>query len=861
MKTGGECRYFELIDYVCGDQRKTCFACVGKHSVFFLRRDLNGPVHEGADLNYNNIAKVIQDENSDQHCLFTLSGQLNGWSSDRLFVKAENRDQFLRHVRCNWQTDHMWRLGRVVVFPLSLHPITKERHFDNYLTPYIGHRWAKFQGYRFMLPEGFVDQPNSMQEEQTGEYVNAQGVTLVVHVHEAFSLEQLGHIARDNIRWVAGDYKAQLCSEESHFYVLKNAGRAKRMNLAADIAAWFSWEIIIRTKSATLLCILLRRQYVPPICHSAQDIALLLRCPEEEWRKSELQLMLGAYQMADTLCTDAPNVAIYRDMVQAKLDSLRFDEDGMEWIGSHLKLKTRWQTEAKRWVRTLWNLLCQEAVPGFDSSLLTASPAEVLVDGEPDEEWTELEDIEDFTEFIADMYTRGEGLPLDGKQGKALDDDTRLRIQNQWLARVGRYFAWAVDGGLLGARFNLDLLIEGMEHLAEEAAKKAQSSFLFMLHLRPRDMTKPYLEVSPVQQLKEKNISQWMFNDRVMLAILSTDLLKKQIGKGRDADFFLCLSNLLEASCGVNLKAYICRLFMELQLGAGDAGAAAISEDTNLMVVPALLSLLNSGGLFLATYASAALVNMSNGNQSVKRVLMGHNMATLAVRNINSKDDDLGYYTLMLMVNLTKEPHNRSIIASAGLMPCLYDILTSSYHQVRPAKGKDDEGGLSNAALGSLAKERLLTQVAIVIGQFCNDDGFREQFIDMYPHTVKCMLYIFTTTTLGSTLSNKVMFALKQLCASRNDQKHVIGSYAIPHLLEGLSSPDTEKNSDFIYQSLVFLTMMSGLTTNVELMFKFDLINVLQELKTLPVARKVHEFQAKVARLMASMSELAASDE
>ena len=37
----------------------------------------------------------------------------------------------------------------------------------------------------------------------------------------------------------------------------------------------------------------------------------------------------------------------------------------------------------------------------------------------------------------------------------------KLKIQHGWLARVARYFAWAVDGGLLGARFNLDLLIEG----------------------------------------------------------------------------------------------------------------------------------------------------------------------------------------------------------------------------------------------------------------------------------------------------------------------------------------------------------------------------------------------------------------
>ena len=219
-----------------------------------------------------------------------------------------------------------------------------------------------------------------------------------------------------------------------------------------------------------------------------------------------------------------------------------------------------------------------------------------------------------------------------------------------------------------------------------------------------------------------------MFNDRVMLAVLSTDFLKKQIGKGRGADFVRCLANILEAGCGVTLKAYICRLFMEMR-AQHETGKSNKEEDTSadLIVVPSMLSLLKSGGVFLAVYASAALVNLSSGNQAVKRILMGQGMAKTAVRNIQAKDDDLSCYTMMLMVNLTKEPHNRSVIASAGLIPLLYDILTSSYSQVRPAKKRQS---MQSAALGSIAKERLLGQTCIVIGQFCNDDRFREQFID-----------------------------------------------------------------------------------------------------------------------------------
>ena len=237
-------------------------------------------------------------------------------------------------------------------------------------------------------------------------------------------------------------------------------------------------------------------------------------------------------------------------------------------------------------------------------------------------------------------------------------------------------------------------------------------------------MTKPFHEVSLAPQIKEKNLSAWVFNDRVMLAILSRDFLRKQLGKGRDADYFRCLANLLEAGCGVSLKAYICRIFMEMRAHT-ETKSKEEDNSADLIVVPSMISLLKTGGVFLAIYASAALVNLSNGNQAVKRILMGQGMAKTAVSNLQEKDDDLSYYTLMLLVNLTKEPHNRSVIASAGLIPLLYDMLTSSYSQVRSATRQTTQA----AALASIAKERLLTQTCIVSGQFCNDDGFREQFV------------------------------------------------------------------------------------------------------------------------------------
>lgn len=131
---------------------------------------------------------------------------------------------------------------------------------------------------------------------------------------------------------------------------------------------------------------------------------------------------------------------------------------------------------------------------------------------------------------------------------------------------------------------------------------------------------------------------------------------------------------------------------------------------------------------------------------------------------------------------------------------------------------------------------------------------------DMYPHTVKCLLYIFTLVQFGSALSSKCMFALKQLCASRNDQKHHIGSHAIPHLLESLADKDLEKPTECIYQSLLLLNMLAGLFANCELMYKEGIVTVLEELSELPAARRSDGFYSRVGQLMQSVSEIAAAD-
>merc|ERR1740121_90495 len=91
--------------------------------------------------------------------------------------------------------------------------------------------------------------------------------------------------------------------------------------------------------------IFLRREYLPPLLDTAQDIFITLMCPKrvlDEGNITEDELLSEARLAADTMspivqrCT-TPQI-LYRFVIQAKLDALLFSEDAMTWIKSALGL-------------------------------------------------------------------------------------------------------------------------------------------------------------------------------------------------------------------------------------------------------------------------------------------------------------------------------------------------------------------------------------------------------------------------------------------------------------------------------------------------------------------------------------------
>lgn len=849
LKTNREMRYFEIVHLVVGASRKKCHACLGKHSIVFMRQDLNDEINSDGELMYAHIVKVVEDTESPEHFLMLLNENAS-WASDRVQVKSENRELLLQHLQCCWQTDHMWRLHKVARFPRARHALTVKFKLHPEVEAFKGFTWRTHRGYKFMLPAQFVEQANAIQAERTGEYSDKEtGVNIAVHVHEVMTMEELNQIHREHIRWVAAEYKANLVKEEHHFYVLRNGSRMKRMNLFGDLAAWYGWEQIIRTRDVIVVCMLLRRQHLPPLCDCAQDVAIILRVPSEYWLQEEVTMILQSGLIADSVNSVA-TPSIYPELVQAKLDALRFDEDGLEWVGNHVKLISRWRHEAKRFLRSILQLFLAESgnmSHGLPQDILFNR--KYLVQPLPDEEWEELAPLydDDFKSFIGEMLLNGEGLE-DKSQG---EEAALEKCRNLWLARVARYFAWAVDGGLLGPRFTMDKLIEGIPELQNDKnSDKVDEVLIFLLHMRDVDASQPWVPRKRMKEYMDKGgADRWVFNDRVMQQIISCDYLRKEYGRGKDSEYFGCLASILRSKAGVNLKAYICRIFMEMRTAA-TAASGKQDDDANVVAVPALLELMETGGLYLATFASAALVNLSHANELVKMHLMSHGMAPIIAKNIQSKDDDLINYTLTLMVNVTKEAHHRHIIANAGMLPLLYDMLTSSYHQCKTGKGGGD--GLSSAMLANSMKEKILAHICSIMGHFCKDEEHRDHLVEKFEHTVKCLIYIATHCTPCSTLMAKVMYALKQFCAAKNDVKRYVGAYVLkPLCLEIFMDTEIMKKAtpEFMNHMMQLLLMLASYQDNCIRLDEVNMKNLSKALQKVPAIKHLDTFEANLKRL------------
>eukprot|EP00403_Amphidinium_massartii_P036781 CAMPEP_0178436476 /NCGR_PEP_ID=MMETSP0689_2-20121128/34459_1 /TAXON_ID=160604 /ORGANISM="Amphidinium massartii, Strain CS-259" /LENGTH=912 /DNA_ID=CAMNT_0020058573 /DNA_START=50 /DNA_END=2785 /DNA_ORIENTATION=- len=817
------------------------FLCVGKHNLYFVSKDLVGLV-SGEHLSYLDIIQVVQDVYTRTHfVLFLGETQDSSWGSPEIKIWSDHREKLLERIAMCWQAEVMYRKFEIQKFPLHWHPLSDPLAADNIQTlrvhPWKGHKDLQdrpikekmerarldaadpfqHQGYGFFLREGFVDGgfgTGTFTKEEAWEaaYDNIPvkipgGVQVQVHVHDSVPIMELEKRGEEEVRVVAAKYKQDLVQNISQFYVMLNAPYNKKMNRTSDIAMWDGWELLIRTQEGVIVCIILRRQYIPPLCDTCQDIAVMLHCPNAvRTTQPMLEVLIDECRtVADTLSPVEENPPIYKDVIQARLDALQFDENAYMWFEGKLNMTPCHRyPSAFKYVKSIVKILDADNLIN-DSELLdeldpidekTGNRKETPVEQNPQQ----------VPDGMFEDAAHGDKDSLLEPQ-EAEDDTLRAQRLNEnkiaWYSRVARYLAYCLDGGLIGDRFNLGMLVRLVGRGSTEVEKVIKDVIEFLLHVNIRDTDGKARAFSknrlPLAQLLQdpSEFGRYTFNERVMRVLITEKYIqnehrKKSSNTGTTYEKLQAVF-LENEQVGIGLRTLLCRQILEGNLSADEDG-----HNVKVLVL-ALLQVMQEKNLSLASCATAALVNLSCGKNHTKTVLMSQGCLRICIDQLKLKDDDLTLYTLYLLVNMTKTPHQRAAVVSQGGVPLLVDILTSSYQNPR--------------------KHQILTQVASIIGQLCNDPDTRNLLSDdsLYP-VVSCLLWLFDSSQPNTPLKTKVLFALRQLCIVPMN-KDKVGQHAIPRVLDDLTNASTTpQGQECTMNAILLLIMLASIASNAKLM-------------------------------------------
>eukprot|EP00929_Paragymnodinium_shiwhaense_P070951 TRINITY_DN36037_c0_g1_i1.p1 TRINITY_DN36037_c0_g1~~TRINITY_DN36037_c0_g1_i1.p1 ORF type:complete len:920 (+),score=238.43 TRINITY_DN36037_c0_g1_i1:121-2880(+) len=851
-----ELQLFELVRVVHKTKEGImCYLCLGKHGLFFVSKEM-GLLVEGKTLSYLHIEKAITDKDTNRFFLLKLTYQREpDWDSEVILIESQHRELLLDRLALCWQAEYMFRRFQVEKFPQAKARITEQlavtsnqRNIDNLqVQPFVGYEGYmapeyldangtkkndrfnntfKHRGYSFFLRSGFGSASGLKQGtyvHETGWEViyNAQpvvvpgGIQITMHVQDPVPMMDLEKSATgaDDIRTVASEYKQAITERLDQFYIMVNCAYMKRMNRTNDQASWDGWEFLIRSKEFVFVCIFFRREYIPPMCDITQDIAVLMRCPAQNMRYDTCEVLLDECRtVADSLACTAEAKVTYDTIIQARLDALQFNEEAYRWLEGRLNLTPcHRKPAAVKFLKSIVQILREDGGLALDEGLIH-HPI-----------FKDIPVLQNPLLVPQEMLADAESL-----MGPADDKDGRTERRNAWYSRISRYLAYCLDGGLVGDRFTLGNIVGAIGKCAMETDKIMKSVLEFLLHVTPREGATTLHGRIQLSQLLQSpaDFGLCTFNERVMRVLLTEGYIqdewkrKRHSGTGGASYEKLLATLLTNDHVGIGLRTLICRQILESTQPPGNKDDEA--ESRIEVLVPALVKVLDCGNLSLASCATAALVNLSFGMPSTKTLLVTCGVLKVCIRQLKAKDDDLTLYTLYLLVNLTKTPHHRAIVVREGGVPILVNILTSSYQNLR--------------------KQKILTEVAGVIGQLCNDRDTRNLMSEDFP-VVLCLLWVFDAAQPNTKLKSKLLFALRQLCVLPQN-KIKVGGHVIPTVIEELTSANP-REEECTTNAILLLTMCASIGSNAKAMMKEDRLEAALEACQLQKGRGAQARHAK----------------
>eukprot|EP00366_Plasmodium_knowlesi_P004904 XP_002262402.1 [Plasmodium knowlesi strain H] len=605
------------------------------------------------------------------------------------------------------------------------------------------------------------------------------------------------------------------------------------MNLSDDLAKWSGYEVYLKNETHTIVCIILRRTFIPPLLDKCQDIFVTFKIShqsQQEFNVTDKDLYAEVYVVANSITPNDIHNTFYANLIQVQVDALLYNPEVYGYFESTLKIKPSYFDHLKIF---------------FKSMLIILKEGDVVISSEVIDFLGEDTKVEKNLEYLLNVI-------LNQIPGVNLLDTHRsekIKI-NRILHRLSDYLIYCLDSGFLSEKFNVTDLIKGAIIINADSMLAMKDMMNFLLHLRKRDYSVGYRKDCLELLREEENTpvegptstqSLGMGNTKAAIPVAARTKIERLLDSEDHSvsDFLLFhlhQCGYINRHCrykhdtsykqiiacilkyGVNMKIKK-KILKKLLIFSNDYKN---KYDSSLIsaIIYFLASLCeekkkkkkkNSIVLILSI-----LINITNNNDETKNILIHFGIHKICNLLILSNDCDVVEKIVLLYINLSKSKWMCEGIVNSGILLHMIDILFNTY------------------SINLRSKKEICINILCVIGQVCNYCKTYAQFL--FSHYVEILtvgICIYQSTDIQQFEKVKLIYFFKKMLMHSYEMKEQICLQLSPLIIMEIHSASEDR--DFIYSSLSLFDAMSCYKVNCQHMERMQIIPLLQFVKTLNV--------------------------
>mmetsp|Transcript_23834 Transcript_23834/g.42204 ORF Transcript_23834/g.42204 Transcript_23834/m.42204 type:complete len:852 (+) Transcript_23834:5209-7764(+) len=631
--------------------------CLGEHEFFMMTTDMK--TYRG-EVSYPHILRVIRQQSGEipaDAILLELSEDRKDHIPARCIFVTPSKDKLLKHLKCYWQADYMFRLGTIRTLYVEEEKIDMRRHKSSlktldiprpFLRPYQYHNSFVIGNYGFykwatldLKEPAYGGFKGPIQPE-----VNDASFVLNVSMNFFVEEERLVDAHQASLKYKA-DAAIEKMVGEADYWMELNEPYIKGCNLRQDISSWSGWWVKVKTGEETIIVIFMRRKYIPPLMESSQDIMISMRSDKDPEKFIRMT--------ADSVYSNQLLVNPYEKVIQAKVNALLMSEETASFLQSIRPHGFRPEQTIEKWAFVFLYSLAFN-IKNNSSGDCVAEMEKVMKLLDVHRYIAECKtgiDNTDFFEFIkkpmnaanklCDLYT------LPETEGES-EENAKEAEKAIWDSKVARYLGYCVDGGLLFSRLVLaditGAVVSGAMNsiIAQDNIKQALN---FMLNLRidkkPCLISELPTVILAITTGTVDSSVVYVYNEKIMIAFMEQEYLQRELDFNGLSDKYYIFLNQLLRSGSIELKSAACREVIRISQGR--------SEESPLKCcIRSLLDLFSRNDYKLATLAAFALVNLSRSGKEIKEMIFERR--DLLYERLKTKEQMLLAQTIKIFNNL-----------------------------------------------------------------------------------------------------------------------------------------------------------------------------------------------------------------